>query len=66
MHAQGKNSLTIGRALKRSPSTIYRELARNQDTHNYSPAKAHKLYTDRKRRARKKNWLSLLPSVNQF
>jgi len=53
LNTEGYTQTGIARALKRSPSTIYRELARNSDVKGYRGSLAIKR-TDRRRRGAKK------------
>jgi len=53
LNAEGYTQTGIARALKRSPSTIHRELARNSDAKGYRGGLAIKR-TDRRRRGAKK------------
>ena len=53
LNAEGYTQTGIARALKRSPSTIHRELARNSDVKGYRGGLAIKR-TDRRRRGAKK------------
>ena len=48
LHNQGESIREIAIALKRSPSTISRELARNTEKEGYSPTVAQTKYTTRK------------------
>lgn len=48
LHHEGDSVRMIAEALKRSPSTISRELARNKENKNYSPTVAQTKYTKRK------------------
>ena len=48
LHYQGDPIRMIAKVLKRNPSTISRELARNTEKESYSPAIAQSKYTERK------------------
>ena len=48
LHHEGESIRMIAEALKRSPSTISRELARNNENKSYSPTVAQTKYTKRK------------------
>ena len=54
MHEQGETLEVIGRELKRSPSTISRELNRNSQHGLYSPSEATRLYAARKQKCGRK------------
>ena len=48
LHYQGNSIRMIAKVLKRNPSTISRELARNTEKESYSPSIAQSKYTKRK------------------
>ena len=48
LHYQGNSIRMIAEVLKRNPSTISRELARNTEKESYSPTIAQSKYTKRK------------------
>jgi len=53
LHAQGMSLPMMANAVKRSPSTISRELSRNKGDETYHPSHAQSLCDQRKRTARK-------------
>lgn len=55
---QGLSIRLIAKKVERSPSTISRELARNQDELNYSPSAAQNKYTKRKTNCGRKRLLN--------
>ena len=57
LSAQGHSIRAIAKKVERSPSTISRELARNQDERNYSPSTAQDNYTKRKTNCGRKRLL---------
>lgn len=59
MRGQGQKIRQIAEALKRSPSTISREIKRNKDKkHPYSPSGAHNRYIKRRKNCGRKHILS--------
>jgi IS30 family transposase len=54
LRSAGKGNNEIAAALKRSPSTISREFSRNTVKGDYSAAKAHKQYEQRRKRCGRK------------
>ena len=54
LYHQGYSMRAIAQELKRSPSTISRELARNKDLSTYSPSAAQEKYTKNKAKCGRK------------